>query len=88
MAVFHKIGVLTSGGDAPGMNAAIKAVVDRAYEMNIEVVGIVGGYSGLMAEPEPELESITPHPVFQQMSGICNSRGRCKGGQSLQKGRH
>lgn len=63
MAVFHKIGVLTSGGDAPGMNAAIKAVVDRAYEMNIEVVGIVGGYSGLMAEPEPELESITPHTV-------------------------
>ncbi len=63
MAVFHKIGVLTSGGDAPGMNAAIKAVVDKAYEMDIEVVGIVGGYSGLMAEPTPELETITPHTV-------------------------
>ena len=63
MAAFHKIGVLTSGGDAPGMNAAIKAVVDKAYELNINVVGIVGGYSGLMADPEPELEEITPHTV-------------------------
>lgn len=63
MAVFHKIGVLTSGGDAPGMNAAIKAVVDKAYEMNISVVGIVGGYSGLLAVPQPELEEITPHTV-------------------------
>ena len=31
--------------------------------MNIDFVGIVGGYSGLMAEPEPELEEITPHTV-------------------------
>lgn len=63
MAEFHKIGVLTSGGDAPGMNAAIKAVVDKAYELNISVVGIVGGYSGLLAEPAPELEEITPQSV-------------------------
>ena len=54
----RRIGILTSGGDAPGMNAAIKAVVDKAYELNINVVGIVGGYSGLMAEPEPELEEM------------------------------
>lgn len=63
MAVFHKIGVLTSGGDAPGMNAAIKAVVDKAHEMNIHVVGIVGGYAGLLAKPQPELVEITPHDV-------------------------
>ena len=48
MAVFRKIGVLTSGGDAPGMNACVKAVVDRALQMGIEVVGINGGYAGLM----------------------------------------
>ncbi len=48
MAKFRKIGVLTSGGDAPGMNACIKAVVNRALDMGIEVVGINGGYTGLI----------------------------------------
>lgn len=45
---FKKIGVLTSGGDAPGMNACVKAVFNRATEMGIEVVGIMGGYAGLI----------------------------------------
>ena len=45
---FKKIGVLTSGGDAPGMNACVKAVVNRAAEMGIEVVGIMEGYAGLV----------------------------------------
>ncbi|MBQ9796248.1 MAG: ATP-dependent 6-phosphofructokinase [Clostridia bacterium] len=48
MAAFRKIGVLTSGGDAPGMNACVKAVVNRALEMGIEVVGVNGGYKGLI----------------------------------------
>ena len=48
MASFKKIGVLTSGGDAPGMNACVKAVFNRATEMGIEVVGIMGGYAGLI----------------------------------------
>lgn len=48
MAKFRKIGVLTSGGDAQGMNACIKAVVHRAKELGIEVVGINGGYAGLI----------------------------------------
>jgi len=45
---YKKIGVLTSGGDAPGMNACVKAVFNRATEMGIEVVGIMGGYAGLI----------------------------------------
>ena len=48
MATFRKIGVLTSGGDAPGMNACVKAVVHRAEELGIEVIGINGGYAGLI----------------------------------------
>lgn len=43
-----KIGVLTSGGDAPGMNAAVRAVVRSALEKGIEVVGIMRGYTGLL----------------------------------------
>lgn len=45
-----KIGVLTSGGDAPGMNAAIRAVVRGAIYKGIEVVGIEQGYTGLISD--------------------------------------
>lgn len=44
----RKIGVLTSGGDAPGMNAAIRAVVRTAIFNGVEVVGIIRGYNGLI----------------------------------------
>lgn len=43
-----KIGVLTSGGDAPGMNAALRAVVRRAISMGRQVFGIRRGYEGLL----------------------------------------
>lgn len=43
-----KIGVYTSGGDAPGMNAAIRAVVRTAVSKNVEVVGILQGYHGMI----------------------------------------
>ncbi len=46
--VMKKIGVLTSGGDAPGMNAAIRAVVRAALSKNMEVMGIYRGYNGLI----------------------------------------
>ena len=48
MKEFKKIGVLTSGGDAPGMNAAVRAVVRAAISSGVEVVGIYRGYSGLI----------------------------------------
>src|SRR5699024_11429695 len=44
-----KIGILTSGGDAPGMNAAIRAVARRAYAEGLEVYGINYGFAGLVA---------------------------------------
>ena len=43
-----KIGVLTSGGDAPGMNAAIRAIVRSSINKGIEVYGIMRGYQGLI----------------------------------------
>ena len=46
--MIKKIGVLTSGGDAPGMNAAIRAVVRSALSHNLEVYGINNGYQGLV----------------------------------------
>ena len=44
-----RIGILTSGGDAPGMNAAIRAVTRRAIDKGLEVFGINYGYAGLVA---------------------------------------
>ena len=48
MNKFRKIGILTSGGDAPGMNAAIRAVARSAISGGADVVGIYRGYSGLI----------------------------------------
>ena len=52
----RKIGVLTSGGDAPGMNSAIRAVTRIALSNGIEVVGIRDGYRGLLEEKFQVLE--------------------------------
>lgn len=46
----RSIGVLTSGGDAPGMNAAIRAVVRTAHYFHLDCYGIRGGYNGLMED--------------------------------------
>ena len=48
MKTFKRIGVLTSGGDAPGMNAAIRAVARTALARGVEVMAIYRGYSGLI----------------------------------------
>ena len=47
---------LTSGGDSPGMNPAIRAVVRKAIYHNIEVYGIYGGYTGLISGNIKKLE--------------------------------
>ncbi len=62
---FKKIGVLTSGGDAPGMNAVIKAVTCSAIDHGVEVVGIIGGYSGLIND---RVRSLTENDVADIVS--------------------
>lgn len=51
-----KIGVLTSGGDSPGMNAAIRSVVRKAIYHNVEVYGIYNGFAGLISGNIKKLE--------------------------------
>lgn len=55
MANFRRIGVLTSGGDAPGMNNAVRAITRSAIAHGVEVIGINGGYSGLVHDNVREL---------------------------------
>ncbi len=57
MANIKRIGVLTSGGDAPGMNATIRAVVRTAIFYDIEVFGIYKGYNGLIDNEFKKLKS-------------------------------
>ena len=54
--MIKKIGVLTSGGDAPGMNAAIRGVVRTALTEGLEVYGIEDGYLGLYENRIRKLE--------------------------------
>lgn len=56
-AVIKKIGVLTSGGDAPGMNSAIRAVIRTCLLNDIKIFGIYDGYAGLHANNIRELTS-------------------------------
>ena len=65
MAKFRKIGILTSGGDAPGMNVCVKAVMNKAAALGIEVVGINGGYAGLI---NGELIELSSNQVNNAMS--------------------
>ncbi|MCC8046327.1 MAG: 6-phosphofructokinase [Clostridiales bacterium] len=59
------IGVLTSGGDAPGMNPAIRAVVRKALSQGVKVKGIYQGYKGLLNE---EIEDLDARSVSDTIS--------------------
>lgn len=70
------IGVLTSGGDAPGMNAAIRAVVRTGAYYGLKVCGIKRGYNGLI---NGEIDEMTPREVSDilQRGGTCLMTARC-----------
>jgi len=65
MADVTKVGVFTSGGDAPGMNAAIRAVVRAALARGMAVVGISRGYTGLIAGDFIDLNASSVSNVIQ-----------------------
>ena len=72
-----KIGVLTSGGDAPGMNAAIRAVVRTGIYNKLDVYGIVRGYSGMIDNDIYKMESKSVANIIQR-GGTILKTARCK----------
>ena len=70
------IGVLTSGGDAPGMNAAIRAVVRQAISKGKKVKGIRSGYTGLIAEDIVDMEENDVSDIIQR-GGTILQTARC-----------
>lgn len=70
------IGVLTSGGDAPGMNAAIRAVVRQAIVRGLNVKGIKRGYAGLLQEEIVDMEAKDVSDIIQR-GGTILQTARC-----------
>ena len=71
------IGVLTSGGDAPGMNAAIRAVVRTAIHNGLNVKGIMRGYAGLLQEEIVDMESTSVSEIIHIVGTILYT-ARCQ----------
>ncbi|MGL5681862.1 MAG: 6-phosphofructokinase [Marinifilaceae bacterium] len=94
MGKIKRIGVLTSGGDAPGMNAAIRAVVRAAIYNGCEAYGIYGGYQGLINGDVKRLRSSDVSNIIQRGGTILKSarsaefrtpEGRTKAAQTLKE---
>lgn len=72
-----KIGVLTSGGDSPGMNACIRAVVRTGLYHGLEVYGIMRGFSGMVENDIIKMESRSVANIIQR-GGTILKTSRCK----------
>ncbi len=72
-----KIGLLTSGGDSPGMNACVRAVVRTALYHGLEVYGIMRGYSGMVEDEIIKMESRSVANIIQR-GGTILKTSRCK----------
>ena len=75
-SALKKIAVLTSGGDAPGMNAAIRSVVRSSLYSGIEVAGVISGYMGLMQNKITAMQAGSVANIIQRGGTILKS-GRC-----------
>ena len=71
-----RIGVLTSGGDAPGMNACIRAVVRTAKYFGMEIYGIEQGYAGLVNDEMKPMEMRSVSDIVQRGGTILRT-ARC-----------
>ena len=77
MGTIKSIGILTSGGDAPGMNAAIRAVTRSAIYNGLKIYGIYRGYKGLVTDEIQEFKSQNVSNIIQ-MGGTILKTARCK----------
>src|SRR5204862_387722 len=72
-----KIGVMTSGGDSPGMNAAIRAVVRTGLYHGLEIYGIVRGYQGMIDDDIFQMDTRSVANIIQR-GGTILKTARCK----------
>ncbi|MBD3674729.1 MAG: 6-phosphofructokinase [Planctomycetaceae bacterium] len=67
-----RVGILTAGGDTPALNATIYGAVERASQLEIEMVGIIKGFEGLLREDVPHVRL---NPLFQTIPELDPMRG-------------
>lgn len=67
-----RVGILTAGGDTPALNATIYGAVERASQLEIEMVGIVKGFEGILREDVPHVRL---NPLFQSIPELDPMRG-------------
>src|ERR1044071_6662775 len=72
-----RIAVLTAGGDAPGMNAAVRAVVRTGLYNGLEVYGVMRGYQGLVEDDMMKMQSRSVANIIQR-GGTILKTARCK----------
>ncbi|MBD0849869.1 6-phosphofructokinase [Maribacter arenosus] len=77
MANIKKIGVFTSGGDSPGMNAAIRSVVRTCAYLNVECVGIYWGYQGMIKGDFKLMNARSVHNIINK-GGTILKTARCE----------
>jgi 6-phosphofructokinase 1 len=94
MSQLKKIGVYTSGGDAPGMNACVRAVVRTAISNDLEIVGIKRGYAGMIDNDLVDMDNRSVSNIVQLGGTILKSarslefrtpEGRAKAAENLRK---
>ena len=97
MVKINKIAVFTSGGDAPGMNACIRAIVRKAMHNNIDVLGALRGYDGIINNDFIQLDKSSVGNIIQKGGTILKTarsidfitvNGRRKAFESIKKKQH
>jgi len=81
--MLKRIAVMTSGGDSPGMNAAIRAVVRVAIHEGVEVWGIYNGYAGMYEDKMEKMASRSVGNILQR-GGTCLGTARCENFRTLE----
>ncbi|QXD16690.1 6-phosphofructokinase [Rhodocaloribacter litoris] len=90
----RRIGVFTSGGDAPGMNACVRAVVRTAYTFDLDVIGIRRGYEGMIEGDFVEMDPQSVSNILQKGGTLLKSarserfrtpEGRARAAEQLRK---
>ncbi len=87
MRQVRRLAVLTSGGDAPGMNAAIRSVVRSAFVLDVEVYGVLNGFAGLLEGNFQPLDNRAVAGVLQR-GGTMLGSARCPEFRKVETQRH
>lgn len=82
-----KIGVLTSGGDSPGMNAAIRAVVRTGNYHGLDVYGILRGFQGLVEDDIFRMDSRSVANIIQRGGTILKKQQDAKSFMNMRVGK-